>query len=310
MRRGPRWADCAVCVIILRRGGVVVCSEIAAMLSLSDIADRGEETLALPPACEGRVWLHKGRPGNNPRHRHAELEFNLVVRGSASYLVGERRHEMRRGVLLWLFPAHDHVLLEQSPDFAMWIVVFRPALLLRLCDGDTARPLAARDAPARYVSVLGEPSLARLDPLLRELAVAAPDPPRHNAGLGWLLFSAWDAHTHAGDAPQGAGVHPAVERVARLLRDETDPLSVEEMARQAGLSAGSLSRLFRAQTGQSIAAFRNRQRIERFLRLRETGTPTLLEAALAAGWGSYPQFHRVFKATMGCAPADYGKLPR
>ena len=35
---------------------------------------------------------HAPRDGPPRAHRHAELELNLVVRGSASYLLGERRY--------------------------------------------------------------------------------------------------------------------------------------------------------------------------------------------------------------------------
>ncbi|MGH7992300.1 MAG: helix-turn-helix domain-containing protein, partial [Limisphaerales bacterium] len=62
------------------------------------------------------------------------------------------------------------------------------------------------------------------------------------------------------------------------------------------------------QTGVALADFRNRQRIERFLQLYGTGQRlTMLNAALAAGFGSYPQFHRVFKRVLGCSPGHYRK---
>jgi AraC-like DNA-binding protein len=31
----------------------------------------------------------------------------------------------------------------------------------------------------------------------------------------------------------------------------------------------------------------------------------MLDAALEAGFGSYPQFHRVFKRVIGCSPGSY-----
>jgi AraC-like DNA-binding protein len=37
---------------------------------------------------------------------------------------------------------------------------------------------------------------------------------------------------------------------------------------------------------------------------------TLLEAALSAGFGSYPQFHRVFRQVTGCSPAEYRERDR
>ena len=96
------------------------------------------------------------------------------------------------------------------------------------------------------------------------------------------------------------------ERAARLLRDEADPLPLDQVAARVGLSASRLSRLFHQQTGVTLVDFRNRQRIQRFLRLYGRGRRvSISQAALDAGFGSYPQFHRVFKQQMGCSPADY-----
>jgi hypothetical protein len=61
--------------------------------------------------------------------------------------------------------------------------------------------------------------------------------------------------------------------------------------------------LFKQQTGVALVDFRNRQRVEKFLAIYRTGQrTTMLDAALEAGFGSYPQFHRVFKRVMGCSP--------
>jgi AraC-like DNA-binding protein len=70
------------------------------------------------------------------------------------------------------------------------------------------------------------------------------------------------------------------------------------------MSPAHLSRLFKSQIGTTIVDFRNQQRFERFIRLRESGdAATLTRAALDAGFGSYPQFYRVFKRLTGVGPA-------
>lgn len=93
---------------------------------------------------------------------------------------------------------------------------------------------------------------------------------------------------------------------AHLIRDATESLSVEALAQWAGLSASRLRRLFKQQTGVTLLDFRNRQRIERFLERYGNGQRVkMLEAALEAGFGSYPKFHRVLKEVMGCSPAAY-----
>ena len=72
----------------------------------------------------------------------------------------------------------------------------------------------------------------------------------------------------------------------------------------AGVSPSHLSRLFKSQTGTSITRFRNQQRVQRFMLLYRDGRhTTALAAALEAGFGSYAQFYRVFRAETGGRPS-------
>lgn len=125
------------------------------------------------------------------------------------------------------------------------------------------------------------------------------------AGLRHAILAAWEAF-HAGPEESAApAVHPAVAGAARLLRDGVGDESHAALASAVGLSPHHLSRLFRRQMGVGIARFRNEHRLRRFLELREAGAhPTLLDVALAAGFGSYPQFYRVIWELTGRRPAD------
>jgi AraC-like DNA-binding protein len=62
---------------------------------------------------------------------------------------------------------------------------------------------------------------------------------------------------------------------------------------------------FRRQVGVSLVDYRHRIRVERFLGLVERDGGNLLEAALDAGFGSYAQFHRVFRHLLGVTPKEY-----
>ena len=109
---------------------------------------------------------------------------------------------------------------------------------------------------------------------------------------------------HSDDVVAGVDLHPAVETVARLLRADPDAGDLAALARVAGLSDSHLSRIFKAQTGVSISRFRNQQRLQRFLLLYGRGRrTTALAAALEAGFGSYAQFHRVFREQTGRSPS-------
>ena len=263
--------------------------------------------LDLPAELDGRVWRYAHAAAANRRHRHVELELNLVARGKGTYLLGNRRYEIRRGDLLWLFPAEEHVLFEQSADFAMWVAVFRRRAVTRAAADSTARTLRQRSFPGVACRRLGSRDLDRLEALFTELHDATIQPARLNAGLNYALLQAWHCFQHAEEVTTQE-LHPGVERVAHLIRNETTELSLPELAHRAALSASRLSRLFKEQTGTTMVEFRNRARLEKFQQLYADGRErTLLNAALDAGFGSYPQFHRVFREAMGYSPAEYAR---
>jgi transcriptional regulator GlxA family with amidase domain len=53
-----------------------------------------------------------------------------------------------------------------------------------------------------------------------------------------------------------------------------------------------------------LSAYRTRLRRVRALELVRSGRGNLLEAALAAGFGSYAQFHRVVRQRLGISPRE------
>jgi AraC-like DNA-binding protein len=262
------------------------------------------QRLELPAGLDGNIWHYRHHGRANAMHHHAELEFNLVTQGRGLYLLANRKYQIRRGDLLWLFPAQEHVLIEQSADFEMWIGVARPKAVRRLATDAGAKVLRHANPPGEYCRRLPQPVFARLEALLAEIASARSRCGLFNAGLGYALLAAWRNFERAADVPVH-DVHPAVEKAARFIRDK-NTIGLNDLARYAGLSPARLSRLFKQQTGIALVDFRNRQRIEKFLALYGAGQrTTMLEAALESGFGSYPQFHRVFKRVMNCSPGEY-----
>jgi AraC-like DNA-binding protein len=97
--------------------------------------------------------------------------------------------------------------------------------------------------------------------------------------------------------------HPStlVQEVLRALRH--DPiLTGAHLARELGVSPGYLARSFKSEVGVSLVEYRNRIRLERFLGSVERGDTNFLRAALEAGFGSYAQFHRVYRKLLGATP--------
>jgi len=264
-------------------------------------------------------------PGSGPmrrEHRHAELEFNLVTGGRAAYLVDGRRCELGPDTVACLRPAEQHILLDRTPDFRMWIAVFRPALVrhaaLRTADADAEPddawpPCRWLDPDAPIVEgvtrVVDERTAGRLSAELDRLCRgdAALSPAARVTAFAWALHELFAAWAAADNVPEGTHLHPAVERAARWLHDHAADERADDLpalAQRVGVSRWWLSRLFRQQVGVSLTAFRRRRRAELAVEmLGRGGRMTATEAAYAAGFGSYAQFYRAVRALTGEPPA-------
>ena len=228
--------------------------------------------------------------------------MNLCIAGHAHYLVGERRFHLSRRSLLWLFPAQNHLLLDASPDFAMWIVVWKPQLIEATCRQPNSRELAQPMPAQTWFAQLRGEDAAQLESLFQAVHGAATDD-HFNAGLSYALMESRACHARAEQAIAGRAVHPCVESAARILRDEA--LDLPTISHRVGLSANRLSRLFRAQIGASITEFRTKMALERFARIYDGRSLSITQAAIEAGFGSYAQFHRAFVAHYNYAPVRH-----
>ncbi|MDA3962951.1 MAG: AraC family transcriptional regulator [Planctomycetota bacterium] len=258
--------------------------------------------LTLGPPGFTQAWWFGANGAIHNWHRHNELELSLVGAGSARYLVRDQSWHLNPGDLVFLFPEHDHVLVDTSPDFGMWIAVI-DVNLLRPAARDPAFSTLLQGDPAEDTVRRATRSDARtIDGLFREAAQATNA--AQTALTTALFITAWNAYQRAASGT-AVLVHPAVERAAAAI--SADPSAdCEAIARQAGLSQSRLSRLFHQQLGETMVQFRTRARLLYFQDLRERNpNATLLALALQAGFGSYAQFHRAVHRIVGCKPANW-----
>jgi AraC-like DNA-binding protein len=256
------------------------------------------------------VGLSAGRPDTRAENSRAELELNLAVKGRADLLMAEQRVVLEARQMLWIRPRQNRLVIAASDDFSAWVLVFRPRLVRRVCTTGASLPLRRSGGPDVLRRRLPQAEVGALAALYAGVPLGEGRD-AFNAGLAYALVRSWLAYQHAPESAVPAELHPAVQRAAWLLRDSTDALDNRELGERVGLSSHRLSRLFKQQMGVPLAEFRNRQRVEHVLRVLGAGSQaSLLDVALGAGFGSYAQFHRVFKAHVGVSPAEYLRHPR
>jgi AraC-like DNA-binding protein len=89
-----------------------------------------------------------------------------------------------------------------------------------------------------------------------------------------------------------------------VLKAPQDSRSLEAWAGRAGLSARSLSRLFRSETALSFAQWRQQARLSRALERLAEGMP-VAQVAEATGYASASAFIAMFRRAYGQSPARY-----
>jgi AraC-like DNA-binding protein len=91
----------------------------------------------------------------------------------------------------------------------------------------------------------------------------------------------------------------------RIDREYAQPLNVEALARDVNMSAGHLSRQFRAAYGESPYAYLMTRRIERATALLRRGDLSVTEVCFAVGCASLGTFTTRFTELVGMPPGAF-----
>ena len=91
----------------------------------------------------------------------------------------------------------------------------------------------------------------------------------------------------------------------RIDRDYAQPLDVEALARHVHISAGHLSRQFKAAFGESPYSYLMTRRIERAMTLLRRGDLSVTEVCFEVGCSSLGTFTTRFTELIGIPPGEY-----
>jgi AraC-like DNA-binding protein len=95
----------------------------------------------------------------------------------------------------------------------------------------------------------------------------------------------------------------------RMDREYDQPLNIEALARDVHISAGHLSRQFRAAYGESPYSYLMTRRIERAMALLRRGELSVTDVCFAVGCSSLGTFSARFTELVGVPPSVYRDQP-
>ena len=186
---------------------------------------------------------------------------------------------------LWLAPAGRHYRGRAEGGAVRYVRVAIDPDLLPI--GASGRPIASRDDPAMatLVRALADDDATAAEPLLALLAAAVDGAPAARVSARTV---------HRIDA-----LLPLIE-----ARIET-PLTVEEMAAEAGMSVNSLITHFARTTGRTPRQYLLRQRLRRACWYLMNRPLSVAEIAFATGFSSHAHLCAAFRDKLGLSPGEW-----
>ena len=201
----------------------------------------------------------------------------------------------------------DEAAWTIPPTRAIWLPAgVRHAIAIQ---GEVAMRTLYIDTP-RSDPLPRAPRALEVAPLLRELilhilsiGMLAPDRPPHDRLAGLLVDLLLDAR--AEDLSLPLPRDPRALRAAQVWRrDPADARPLPEIAREAGASLRTLQRLFPAETGLSLEAWRQKARLIHAVTRLAAGA-NVTETALDCGYQSLAAFGEAFTRRFGISPARF-----
>ena len=264
-------------------------------------------------AGAGCIYLSAQAAGDWSDASIPELALGTIVSGRGSYSAdlgaGRYRSFIRPRETILVAPNAGSYIVRDAPH----VVLFQAVLyrdLVTLADDDVSLP---RDGNfgRLHAGPLNDP----LIPLLLEriwTTAKTPAPVNRLFNQGVLLTIAGILSAGT-DLPRkrtstGRLAPSKLKRVLDLLDAEVDgDISLERLAREAGVSPSHFSRAFKQSTGSSPHRYLIRVRIERACRLLDTTRLSVPDIGIAVGYSDPSYLARVFRCTLGVTPNEYRK---
>jgi AraC family transcriptional regulator len=103
----------------------------------------------------------------------------------------------------------------------------------------------------------------------------------------------------------------ALRRVRAYIDDHIgERISLDELAREAGVTRFHFARQFRLSTGESPMGYVRRLRVERSKSILQAGNSSISDVAARLGFSDQSHFTRIFGRLVGVSPGNFARYDR
>lgn len=240
-------------------------------------------------------------------HLHNQVELLMVLKGSLLLTIDHTVHTLSAGMHALIFPNQLHSL--QTPTSSQ--------ILLCIFDGDfchSYRKYFQNSIPVCNIQAMNELS-SHSQTALEGLLLLTENSPR-GTGLspatsalaeGYLTLFLADALPRMELQPRTLSEDLDLEQKLLIYLEThyTEPLSLESLSREFGVSRFVLSRLFTDKLHTTFSYYVNSKRLEYACSLLLSTNLSITRIALDAGFGSSRTFFREFSRTYHTTPKEY-----
>jgi AraC-like DNA-binding protein len=280
-----------------------------------------KDDLGLDPAFP--FWIGVVELGYDPemaetRHWHDCLEITSVREGRADYFVEGETYGMGRGDLIVFNEVEPHGWeVREGETMSALVATFSSGLVAEgasLFDYEYLRPFRERGSNFRNRLAAGDEGAARLVSLLEEArAEFEAKEPGYRLMIKAIvlqLLTLLQRCYSRGSEPEEAleSRRAALERVAGaldLIQERfREDLSLDDAAREAGMSPHYFSTYFKRATGSSFIEQLTRLRVCEARELARSTDRTLMDIAMDCGFNNMANFYRAYRRVFGAPPGD------
>lgn len=244
-----------------------------------------------------RAWRHEGTRTDFLRSSaHDDVEIAVFDEGATRYRAGSKEISA---------DAHAMAVVPRAVEHRNAFDARLEGTALSISDamvGEISDAMGARGRTLAFGLVRSTRALA----LARLLVCEAKREDEGRILAGEALAEALvvelvrTTSTHSGSGARDPRIRIALDR---LRSSYADDLSVDDLAKSAGMSRFHFSRVFRDQVGEAPYKHLLRIRIARATELLRSGRHTVTEAAYAVGYSDLGRFARAFRAENGVSPS-------
>ena len=278
----------------------------------AELAERIERAVLTDGVTEPLPGLHLGRAsaGGQPVHSVVEPSFCVIAQGSKEVLVGDHRYvyDPAHYLLATVDLPRTSRILEASParPYLSLRLVLTPELVGSvLAETELAPPPSATDVRAVAVSPLDtqlQDAAVRLVRLLDSPAEARILQPLIEREIVYRLLLGNQGARLRHIAVVSDSTPRITRAVERLRRDYDQPLRIEQIARDLGMSVSGFHHHFKAVTAMSPLQFQKRLRLQEARRLMLAEGFDAASAAYRVGYQDASHFSREYKSLFGVPP--------